>query len=91
MGQALGHLPLRELYEGLELPVPDELPGGDVGEILEIVRSVPDEVQRFVLSFVRHAPQMLAAAGLDNDRGRLPRAAEERAAYDEKESKENRS
>ena len=55
-------LPLRELYEGLGLPVPDELPGGDVGEILELVRWMAPEAQRLVLSFTRHAPHMLVAA-----------------------------
>lgn len=57
-------LPLRELYEGLELPVPEQLPNGTVGEILELVRSMPDEAQQLTLGFARHAPALLVAAML---------------------------
>lgn len=58
MWEAL-HLPLAELYEGLGLPVPSELPTGLVAEIMQLVEGMPTEAQRLTLSFARTAPAML--------------------------------
>lgn len=55
-------LPLRDLYEGLGLPAPARLPTGTVGEIMELVRPMPEESRRLVLSFARSAPSMLEVA-----------------------------
>lgn len=57
------NLPLRELYEGLGLPVPDTEPGGPVGEIVAVARSLNADGQQMLLMFAKHTPSYLAAVG----------------------------
>jgi transcriptional regulator with XRE-family HTH domain len=86
-------LPLRDLYEGLGLPVPGRLPAGTVGEILELVRPMPEESRRLVLSFARSAPSMLEVALLgfttpEPDIDRPSTDAAKAVAYPEREAPE---
>lgn len=55
-------LPLRDLYDGLGLPVPGEMPSGVTGEIWSKASVLPDEMQRMILTFVDAVPKMYAAA-----------------------------
>jgi transcriptional regulator with XRE-family HTH domain len=74
------NLPLRELYEGLQLPVPEDLPSGSAAEILHLVHDMTEESRRLTLSFARHAPAMLAAATAPVEMP-LARVTEERPRY----------
>lgn len=49
-------LPLRELYEGLGLPVSDSEPGGTIGQLLSVVQPMNKQQQQLVLMFATHAP-----------------------------------
>lgn len=51
-------LPLRDLYEGLGLPVPETLPSGSLAELMELARDMPEESRLLTLMFARHAPGM---------------------------------
>jgi hypothetical protein len=54
-------LPLYELYQGVGLPVPSDLPSGIAGEIWSLVRTQPSEVQRLVLTFAAYAPALVGS------------------------------
>lgn len=56
------NLPLRDLYQGLGLPVPDELPAGDAAEIAALVQGMDPEARSLTLSFARNAQAMYLAA-----------------------------
>lgn len=60
--KALG-LPLRELYQGLGLPVADSEPSGTIGEILSVARSLNADGQALLLMFARHTPSYQMVAG----------------------------
>jgi hypothetical protein len=61
MWRILG-LPLRELYEGLGLPLAEDLPAGVVGEALAVMSTMSDPEQRHVLAFARHSRVILASS-----------------------------
>lgn len=52
------HLPLRDLYQGLGLPAPDELPTGEAAEIAALVDGMTTGGRRLTLSFARMADAM---------------------------------
>jgi hypothetical protein len=58
-------LPLRDLYEGLGLPVPTELPVGTVASIVAEVQQLPWQGQEMVLAFARQTPVYMGLAGMD--------------------------
>ena len=73
--QAL-RLPLRGLYEGLNLPTPTELPSGLIAELVEVVREMSEREKGLTLGYARHLPALLVAA---ESRQPLSLAAEESA------------
>lgn len=58
-------LPLRELYEGLQLPVPTELPTGTLASVLSEVERLPWQGQEMVLAFARNARSYVALGQME--------------------------
>lgn len=56
-------LPLRDLYEGLGLPVPVDLPDGTLGRLMAVAGELGAPGQEMVLMFAKQAPSYLAVAG----------------------------
>lgn len=78
-------LPLRQLYEGLGLPVPESEPTGHVAEAVTLLRGMPEDAQGVALYLIKHAPALRAIArgplSLDAPGRVALRAAEAREGY----------
>ena len=53
-------LPLRDLYLGLGLPIEEDGLDGVISELVATSSAMPEETQRLVLAFARHARQIHA-------------------------------
>lgn len=69
--QAL-RLPLGELYAGIGLPPPPELPTGRQGQVLALMEDMPEAAQALILAFARHAPGMATVVAVTKGIDKVP-------------------